>query len=33
MPFIKRSIRVPVDGTAGDGLTISTYIKDAGNFL
>jgi hypothetical protein len=24
---------VRVDGTAGDGLTISTYIKDAGNLL
>jgi hypothetical protein len=22
---------IKVDGTAGDGLTISTYIKDAGN--
>jgi hypothetical protein len=24
---------IRVDGTAGDGLTISTYIKDAGNLL
>jgi len=24
---------INVDGTAGDGLTISTYIKDTGNLL
>jgi hypothetical protein len=24
---------IRVDGTAGDGLTISTYIKDAGNLI
>jgi hypothetical protein len=28
---LREGSRIRVDGTAGDGLAISTYIKDAGN--
>jgi hypothetical protein len=31
--FDYRGSGIRVDGTSGDGLTISTYIKDAGNLL